>query len=193
MILLGVVPSLDQAIAHRVRRGLVSTSVIEIKASSSKSVLDMIYNGSLDGALITSNVRAHKRPHLLLTLRGWLAKLRSVERLCLILAVALGLLFGHIEARVLAHNRLLSLAFVTFCFFLCGSLGLGSWLSLVNFLLSGLLSSSLLRFLRSLGGCCLLEGATLRVLLLWHWHVVLVLCLCFRELDLSLTMLRHFG
>lgn len=48
MILLGVVPRLDQSVAHRVRSSLEGAEVIEIEAGAGKGVLHMVYNGSLN-------------------------------------------------------------------------------------------------------------------------------------------------
>ena len=56
MELLSIVPSFDQAIAYGVRSSLVSTLVIEIESCTSKSVLNMIHNRSLDRTLVTADV-----------------------------------------------------------------------------------------------------------------------------------------
>ena len=52
MELLGVVPSLDQAITDGVCCRLVSAFVVKVKASSGQSVLYMVDDGPLDGTLI---------------------------------------------------------------------------------------------------------------------------------------------
>ena len=48
MVLIGVVPRLDQTISDGVCSGLVGTLVIEIEASSSQSVLDVVDDRALN-------------------------------------------------------------------------------------------------------------------------------------------------
>ena len=145
MELLGVVPGLDQAITHRVRRRLVSAFVVEVKASPGESVLYMVDDGPLDGTLIGANIRSHKLPHLLLllTLRG-LTKLRPVENRSLLL-VRFSTFFK-IKARVLpAHGTN------------CGSFCSNAWLMRildklwVDLLLLSLVSAGLYFFRTQVG------------------------------------------
>ena len=117
MVLLGVVPGLDQAIAHRVCGSLVSTLVIEIEACAGQSVLDVVDDRALDAALISADVRAHQLPELLLAFSAFLGtELRPVQGRGLLLLIAL----CHIESRVFPLDRLGDL-FVIFDW--CGGLG----------------------------------------------------------------------
>jgi len=80
MELLRVVPGLDQAITDGVRRGLISTLIIKVEASSGESVLNVVDDGSLNGAFVGTDIASHELPHLLVSfIWGWLAELRSVE------------------------------------------------------------------------------------------------------------------
>ena len=79
VILLGVVPCFEQAVAHRVCCGLISSHVVEVESGARQSVLDVIDDGSLDGLLVGANVGAHQLPHLFLPFVGWLAKLWPVQ------------------------------------------------------------------------------------------------------------------
>ena len=68
--LLSIVPRLDEPISDSVSSGLVSTEVVKVKSSSSKGVLNMVNNLSLDGLLVVSEVRLHELPHLFSALLG---------------------------------------------------------------------------------------------------------------------------
>ena len=63
----------------------------------------MVDDGALDAALVSTDVRAHQLPHLLLTVLALLGtELRSVQGCGLLVLVAL----VQVEARVLSDNRL---------------------------------------------------------------------------------------
>lgn len=48
MVLLGVVPCLDQTIANRVASGLVGAEIVEVESRPSERVLNMVYDGALN-------------------------------------------------------------------------------------------------------------------------------------------------
>ena len=79
MILLGVIPSLNQTISHGESSSLVGTKIVEAESCSSKSVLDVVDNGSLDASLVGSDVGVHHGPEFLLSSLASLAKLWSEE------------------------------------------------------------------------------------------------------------------
>jgi len=68
VVLLGVVPSFDQAVAHRVAGGLVSAIVVEVESGASERVLHVVYDRALNGSLVVADVRAHQLPDLFGTL-----------------------------------------------------------------------------------------------------------------------------
>ena len=69
---MGVIPGLDQSIAHRVGCSLVCSEIVEVEPCPCESVLNVIDDGSLDGALISANVSVHEIPQLVLLLSGLL-------------------------------------------------------------------------------------------------------------------------
>lgn len=70
MELLCIIPGLDQSISNGESTCLISSEVIEIESSSSKSVLDVVDNLSLNRLLIGAKVGLHELPHLFGTLLG---------------------------------------------------------------------------------------------------------------------------
>ena len=99
MELIGVVPSLDQAVSDRVSCGLVGTLVIEVEPCPGQSVLDVVDDRALDGALVSALVGVHELPHLLLA-AGRRTELRSVERVLALGGIADTLRFVQVEARI---------------------------------------------------------------------------------------------
>ena len=90
MVLLCVIPCLDETISHRVRGSLVGTKVIEVEPSPSKGVLDVVHDGALDTPLVRSNVGFHHGPYFLLTLGSILAEFGSEEFfICVVLGIFL--------------------------------------------------------------------------------------------------------
>ncbi len=79
MELLSIVPSFDKTITHRICSGLVGAHVVEVESCAGKSVLHMVDDRSLDGALVATNVGTHQLPHFLLPVGRGLTKLWSVE------------------------------------------------------------------------------------------------------------------
>lgn len=53
---IGVIPCLYQSVSDGEGGCLVSTEVVEVKSGETQGVLDMVYYGSLDGALVCADV-----------------------------------------------------------------------------------------------------------------------------------------
>ena len=70
VVLLGVVPRLDESISDGVSSSLISTEVVKVESGSSQGVLNMVDDLSLDGLFVVSKVRLHELPHLLSSLLG---------------------------------------------------------------------------------------------------------------------------
>ena len=68
VVSVGVIPGLDQSVAYRVGSGLVCTEVVEVEPGSCKSVLDVVHDGSLNGALVCADVSVHQIPKLVVVL-----------------------------------------------------------------------------------------------------------------------------
>ncbi len=102
MELLGIVPGFDKTIAHRICSGLVGAHVVEVESCAGKSVLNMVDDRSLDGALVATNVGAHQLPHFLLPVGRGLPKLWSVEDTRFLVGLVASLSLAEVEARVFA-------------------------------------------------------------------------------------------
>ena len=69
---MGVIPRLNQPIAHRVGCSLVCSEIVEVEPCSCESVLNVIDDWPLDRALISANVSVHEIPQLVLLFSGLL-------------------------------------------------------------------------------------------------------------------------
>ena len=110
MELLGVIPGLDKAVTNREGGSLVGSHVVKVEAGASQSVLDVVDDAALDGALVGADVGVHELPHLLLA-GGLRAELGPVQRLAVLLALrGLTLGLGQVEPRVFPLEAALRLS-----------------------------------------------------------------------------------
>lgn len=70
VVLLGVIPRLNQSIPNREGCSLVRRKVVEVEASASEGVLDVVDNLALNALAVGAHVRAHQLPHLVCALLG---------------------------------------------------------------------------------------------------------------------------
>ena len=70
MVLLRIIPRLEESISDSIGRGLVSTKVIEIESSTRQRVLNVVHDLPLDGCPVSTKIRAHELPHLIRALLG---------------------------------------------------------------------------------------------------------------------------
>lgn len=68
MVLLGIVPGLEESISHGQCSGLISSEIIEIESSSSKGVFNMVNDLSLNRLSVVTEIGLHELPHLLSSL-----------------------------------------------------------------------------------------------------------------------------
>ena len=69
---MGVIPGLDQSIAHRVGCSLVCSEIVEVEPCPCESVLNVVDDRSLNRALISADVSVHEIPQLVLLFSGLL-------------------------------------------------------------------------------------------------------------------------
>ena len=70
VVLLSVVPRLEQPVSNREGPGLICSDVVEIESRAGQCILYVVHNLSLDGLDIGAEVGAHQLPHLLRALLG---------------------------------------------------------------------------------------------------------------------------
>lgn len=99
MVLVGVVPGLDEAVAHGVGGSLVGAEVVKVESSAREGVLNMVNDRPLDRVRVRALVSAHQLPKLVFALFLF-AELGAVQ-----LMIGSLIVFLELELRVLALDR----------------------------------------------------------------------------------------
>jgi hypothetical protein len=80
MILLSIIPGLNESISNGVGTGLICAEVVEIESSSSKGVFNMVNDLSLNRLSVVTKVGLHELPHLFSSLLGVIVlEFRSIK------------------------------------------------------------------------------------------------------------------